>query len=216
MNTIGFARREVARTPDGELHVVEAPPYGFGTVIEPQGAVSIDDLVLENEHVRAKLAPDGTVVSLLERSSGRETLAAPGNRLELYDDRPVDCDAWDIDPLHLETRPDPEADMGHTSSPTRCFPTRAAGAKPVSWPKRSIRRPAHSCGTIAVARNQYVAQCDPNRSPSSALRYGERMGLVAPLGRLQEAAVGVFGVTDHVGQRAYTAVHASQTSRPSA
>ncbi len=59
MNTIGFARREVARTPDGELHVVEAPPYGFGTVIEPQGAVSIDDLVLENEHVRVSSRPTG-------------------------------------------------------------------------------------------------------------------------------------------------------------
>jgi len=62
--------------------------------------------VLENEHLRAQLAPDGTIVSLLERSSGRETLAAPGNRLELYDDRPVDFDAWDIDPFHIETRRD--------------------------------------------------------------------------------------------------------------
>ena len=40
------------------------------------------------------------------RHDGREALAAPGNRLELYDDRPVAFEAWDIDPFHLETRRD--------------------------------------------------------------------------------------------------------------
>ena len=62
--------------------------------------------MLENEHLRAELADDGTVVSLLDKESGREALAAPGNRLELYEDRPVEFDAWDIDPFHLETRQD--------------------------------------------------------------------------------------------------------------
>jgi alpha-mannosidase len=106
VNTIGFARREVAVDGDGELCVVEAPPYGFGAVIEPTDRVTLDGLVLENGHLRAELAPDGTVVSLIEKSTGRETLAAPGNRLELYDDRPVAFDAWDVDPFHLETRED--------------------------------------------------------------------------------------------------------------
>ena len=32
-----------------------------------------------------------------------EALAEPGNRLQLYDDRPTAFDAWDIDPFHLET-----------------------------------------------------------------------------------------------------------------
>jgi alpha-mannosidase len=46
----------------------------------------------------------GAIASLVHRASGREALAAPANRLELYEDRPVDWDAWDIDPFHLETR----------------------------------------------------------------------------------------------------------------
>jgi len=106
MNTIGFARREVVRAPDGELLAVEAPPYGFATVVEPSNGVSVAGLVLENEHLRVELAPEGTVISVVERSSSREALAAPGNRLELFEDRPVDSDAWDIDPFHLETRRD--------------------------------------------------------------------------------------------------------------
>ncbi|MFL5926038.1 MAG: glycoside hydrolase family 38 C-terminal domain-containing protein, partial [Gaiellaceae bacterium] len=45
-------------------------------------------------------------LSVVTRTTGRETLSAPGNRLELYEDLPVAFDAWDIDPFHLETRRD--------------------------------------------------------------------------------------------------------------
>jgi alpha-mannosidase len=57
------------------------------------------------------LGADGSVESVVDKATGRETLAAPGNRLELYEDLPVQFDAWDIDPSHLETRQDcPPAD----------------------------------------------------------------------------------------------------------
>ena len=39
-------------------------------------------------------------------ASGREAMAAPGNVLELYEDRPTNFEAWDLDPFHLETRKD--------------------------------------------------------------------------------------------------------------
>jgi alpha-mannosidase len=109
LNTTGFPRREVAQSPEGELCVVEAPPYGVGAreeLVLQEHKVSLDGLVLENEHLRAELSADGTIVSLVEKSSGREALAEPGNRLELYEDLPVEFDAWDIDPFHLETRRD--------------------------------------------------------------------------------------------------------------
>jgi alpha-mannosidase len=105
LNTIGVARREVAERA-GEPVFVEAPAYGFGAVVEPDDAVRVDGLVLENAHLRAELAEDGSLLSLLDKASGRETLAAPGNRLELFDDLPNDFDAWDVDPFHLETRRD--------------------------------------------------------------------------------------------------------------
>jgi alpha-mannosidase len=105
-NTTPFARREVVESPDGSLVVVEAAPHARGELVLIQHKVLRDGLVLENEHLRAELADDGTVVSLVDKSTGREALAAPGNRLELYEDRPVDFDAWDIDPAHLETRED--------------------------------------------------------------------------------------------------------------
>ena len=67
----------------------------------PDGGV-----VLENAHLRATLDAGGAIASLVHRATGREALAEPGNRLELYEDRPVAWDAWDIDPFHLETRAD--------------------------------------------------------------------------------------------------------------
>jgi alpha-mannosidase len=105
VNTVGVSRCEVVDTGGG-LAVVEAPPYGEGALVEASDTVRVSDLVLENGHIRAELAADGTVVSVIEKASGRETLAAPGNRLEVYEDRPTRFDAWDIDPPHLETRRD--------------------------------------------------------------------------------------------------------------
>jgi len=82
----------------------------------------MDGLTLENGHLRVQLAEDGSVTSVVHKASGRETLAEPGNRLELYEDRPVEFDAWDIDPFHLETRRDcPPAESWRvvTTSPLR-------------------------------------------------------------------------------------------------
>jgi alpha-mannosidase len=101
VNTIGFPRREVL---GGTL--VEAPPFGDAREVEASDAVRADGLTLENAHLRVELGEDGSLRSLVHKATGRETLAAPGNRLELYEDRPVKFDAWDIDPSHLETRRD--------------------------------------------------------------------------------------------------------------
>jgi alpha-mannosidase len=103
VNTIGFARREVA-----DDSMVEAAPFGVARAVEPDDEVRVDGLTLENAHLRVTLSAAGTVESVVHKATGREALAAPGNRLELYDDRPVAFDAWDIDPSALETRRDLE------------------------------------------------------------------------------------------------------------
>jgi alpha-mannosidase len=86
--------------------LVEAPSYGTGRIGQASDDVRVDGLTLENAHLRAVLAADGSVTSVFDKASSRETLAAPGNRLEVYDDRPVAFDAWDVDPFHLQTRRD--------------------------------------------------------------------------------------------------------------
>jgi alpha-mannosidase len=99
VNTVGFARRDVVGN-----RVLAAAPFALAHEVDPDDEVRMDGLTLENAHLRVTLSPDGSVTSIFHKPSERETLAAPGNRLELYDDRPVDFDAWDIDPYTLGTR----------------------------------------------------------------------------------------------------------------
>jgi alpha-mannosidase len=96
VNTTCFARRDVV----GDT-MWEAQPFAAAQSVEPDDRVSRDGLTLANGHVLVELGEDGSVRSVVH--AGREVLAAPGNVFELYDDDPVDFDAWDIDPYTLHT-----------------------------------------------------------------------------------------------------------------
>ena len=109
INTLTFARQEVAEQPDGKLVFVDTPAYGAGRVVgDVPDTVRLtregDRLTLENAHLRAVLGADGSLLSLVDKQSGREAMSAPGNRFDLYDDHPTNYDAWDVDPFYMETR----------------------------------------------------------------------------------------------------------------
>ncbi len=106
-NTTSSSRAEVAELPGGGLVFVQAPSYGAGRLARAPDVVHLerheDGFTLRNGRLIVSLAADGSVTSLVLRDGEREALAAPGNRFELYDDRPLEWDAWDVDPFHLET-----------------------------------------------------------------------------------------------------------------
>jgi alpha-mannosidase len=56
-------------------------------------------IVLENEALRVVIGPHGMLTSIHDKGAGREVLkpGQVGNKLELFEDRPVSWDAWDID-----------------------------------------------------------------------------------------------------------------------
>ena len=106
-------------------------------------------VVLDNGLVRAELGGDGLLHSLVELSSGRESLSAPGNLLQLYDDRPTAYDAWDVDPFHLETVADaPPASAARSRAPARCGPRWPSSARP-GRPARCARPSASTPGRAA-------------------------------------------------------------------
>ena len=109
LNTTSFARGEVASV-EGRLVYAVAPSYGIGQITPaPDQVVATERrnrIVLENGHLKAELAADGRLLSLIEKKTGRQTLSAPGNSLKIYDDLPISWDAWDVDPFHLETQRD--------------------------------------------------------------------------------------------------------------
>lgn len=63
------------------------------------------DRSLENEHYRLELNDNGHMVRLLDKANAREVLAPGrrGNVLQLFEDKPLAFDAWDVDPYYQET-----------------------------------------------------------------------------------------------------------------
>ena len=113
INTTGFERAEVVTLPDEKLAFVEAPSYGVGRVADAPDRVTLAQsgkrVVLENSKLKATLDTGGRLLSLSEKSTGREaidTSTGDGNIFQLFDDRPTAWDAWDVDPFHLETKKD--------------------------------------------------------------------------------------------------------------
>jgi alpha-mannosidase len=107
VNTTSFARAEVSAAPDGQLHFVTARPFSAGMVANTTEDVSLHvekngELRLENSKLVAILTKGG-LRSLVHKASGREALAGEANRFVLFDDRPTEYEAWDIDPFALET-----------------------------------------------------------------------------------------------------------------
>jgi alpha-mannosidase len=116
-----FPRIEVTLDPAGTPVLVEAPAYGAGARATPRDRVTVrresGSIVLENAALRVTLDERGLMTSLVERASGREALAAPGNRFELYEDRPTSYDAWELEPYHARTHePCPGAESFEISS----------------------------------------------------------------------------------------------------
>jgi alpha-mannosidase len=72
------------------------------------GRVAVDEdadgVVLDNGLVRVRVAPDGTLASVLDLVADREVLAGRGNVLALHQDVPSDFEAWDIDASALHRR----------------------------------------------------------------------------------------------------------------
>ncbi|MDD4051685.1 MAG: glycoside hydrolase family 38 C-terminal domain-containing protein, partial [candidate division Zixibacteria bacterium] len=88
---------------------VNVPPYSFVTLVKAplkgNPVASADGLILENELVRYEFNPQGTLLRCFDKTLGRDIVIPerPGNLLTLYEDRPNDWDAWDVDASYRET-----------------------------------------------------------------------------------------------------------------
>jgi len=94
------------RSGDHLLFTASAPSAGYAVyrllAREPaptRNPLKVSRTTLENAWFRVKLDSKGTIVSLLHKATGRE-LVKPGERanlLRIYEDKPIDWPAWDID-----------------------------------------------------------------------------------------------------------------------
>ncbi|PSL06688.1 alpha-mannosidase [Haloactinopolyspora alba] len=85
------------------------PAFGAAPTVPPAPAVRADAVdggfVLDNALLRVVVDRDGTLSSVYDHATGRETLApgAAGNLLQLHPDFPNMWDAWDVDGFYRNT-----------------------------------------------------------------------------------------------------------------
>ncbi|GIT90699.1 alpha-mannosidase [Jannaschia pagri] len=97
------------------VHLPAMAPYEARVIgnspVPPQVTGQSDGVtaVLENDLIRVEIDAFGALSRVFDKEAQREVLTegCKGNALQLYEDRPVSWDAWDIDPF-FEDRLEPE------------------------------------------------------------------------------------------------------------
>ncbi len=93
-------------TADGTLiRPGEVPPWSITPLVaeapgHPVTATQCDSgITLENAQLSLTINGDGDIIRIFDRRANRNVLApgAIGNRLQVFEDRPLSWDAWDID-----------------------------------------------------------------------------------------------------------------------
>jgi len=91
----------VQKTKDKLVAFVELKPLSFSTFNRgeslPQELELGHGLTLENDLIRYDFDKKGQVISAFDKESKKEVLESAGNVLSLYEDRPNNWDAWDVD-----------------------------------------------------------------------------------------------------------------------
>lgn len=126
VNTLDRPRREVVELGDGQSAILEAPSMGYAVqtpVTTHAFGVKVQEskagFVLENERIRARLDRKGQLRSLQDKATGCETIKGAANHFVMYEDKPIQFDAWDIDVYHAEKpMEEPAAETARIESTT--------------------------------------------------------------------------------------------------
>ncbi len=99
----------VQRETDTFYAYVVLPANSFVSLkrLDSTGSEDVEkslDMVLENDLIRYQFSADGRLISAFDKEQKREVLAEEGNLLSLYCDRPLNYQAWDIDPYYKKEK----------------------------------------------------------------------------------------------------------------
>ena len=102
----------VQHDTDGSRVLVNIPPCS--SMVIRKGDKSVQEnvqndrtLILENELIRYEFDRNALLISAFDKELQREFISEAGNRLNVYVDRPVNWDAWDIDYTYMNGTPAP-------------------------------------------------------------------------------------------------------------
>jgi len=97
---------ELQDLEDGTYASMQLDPLSFTTFFKGERLSLknqiIESLILENDLVRYEFNDQGELISAYDKEIKKEFLVNPGNILSLYEDRPNNWDAWDVDFFYRE------------------------------------------------------------------------------------------------------------------
>ncbi|MFZ7946248.1 alpha-mannosidase [Neobacillus sp. 19] len=102
---------ESVELADGyRVYVPNIPSLGYETIkgfSTKEGTAEAEVFIVEERKVETPFYviewnTDGQLVGLLDKETGREVLAGKGNVFQLFEDKPMNFDAWDIDIYYSE------------------------------------------------------------------------------------------------------------------
>lgn len=161
VNTLSTARQSVVELPveadtpqraagGKPLALAAAPAMGYAPIyaastpaVPAVAQETSEGFILENAYIRARLSRDGHLLSLWDKKARREAVArgARANHFVLFDDRPLNFEAWDVDVYHLEKRD--EVAGAHAATVIEAGPLRATvqfeiALSPSSWIRQVV------------------------------------------------------------------------------
>lgn len=107
----GFLPLESQKTNDGYDVLVPMNPMGMTTITFNRGSeqscgsafvYDSKEKCLDTPFYHAEFNAWGMMIRLYDKENGREVLGQFGNRLTVYEDRPFNNDAWNVDIFHTE------------------------------------------------------------------------------------------------------------------
>lgn len=103
---IGFINIDGREKRIGEITAFGCKVVDAASNATEEGTVKTGERTLENEFLRARFDDSGRLESLRHKPSGRELIPTErhGNEFQLFDDHPVNFDAWDVDAYYQETQ----------------------------------------------------------------------------------------------------------------
>lgn len=103
----------LACAQSGDRYFCELSLEGLGSAVllrgdrlaaKPAAQSNVDTCTLENQFLRYEFSPSGQLLRVWDKELQREFLLSEqqGNLLTIYEDRPADWDAWDIDEYYMD------------------------------------------------------------------------------------------------------------------
>ena len=118
-NSLSWERKALVELPEGYTSIEDAETQQIGDKVVALVSVpacgyksyklgkenveaekSDNNLVLENDFVRAEFNTNGELISIFDKISNMEFLSKPSNVFRMYQDMPYFFDAWDIDSFY--------------------------------------------------------------------------------------------------------------------